>query len=328
MTPRSLTGPTTTPQTPIRIGISSCLLGENVRFDGGHKRDSFLSELLAKYVEWVPVCPEVEMGLGVPRESIQLERRDGLVQLVGTKSRTDHTKAMQRWSRKRLAQLAREDLSGYVLKKNSPSCGLERVRVCEKNGVPARTGRGLFAEALISRFGNLPVEEEGRLCDPKLRENFIERVFAYQRLRALFARRWTAGEAVAFHTRHKLLLLSHSPQAYRELGRLAASVKNTPRARFREEYESLFMRAMSAIATRGRHTNVLQHMLGYLRRHLDRESTQEVAGLIEDYRRGLVPLIVPVTLIRHHVRRCSIAYLSGQLYLEPRPKELMLRNHV
>jgi uncharacterized protein YbgA (DUF1722 family)/uncharacterized protein YbbK (DUF523 family) len=313
---------------PIRIGVSSCLLGESVRYDGGHKRNVFLTDVLAQYIEWAPVCPELEMGLGVPRESIQLERSGNLIQLVGTKSRTDHTTAMNQWSKRRLSELAQKDLCGYILKKDSPSCGLERVRVYDHNGVPSRNGRGLFAEALISRFGNLPVEEEGRLQDPKLRENFIERVFAYRRLRTLFAARWSAGAMVDFHTRHKLLLMAHSPAAYRELGRLVAAVRKTPRKAFEREYASRFMEGMRAIATRGRHTNVLQHMLGYLRKQLDKESIQEVSGLIEDYRQGLVPLIVPITLVRHYVRLFKIEYLSGQLYLDPHPKELMLRNHV
>jgi uncharacterized protein YbgA (DUF1722 family) len=235
---------------------------------------------------------------------------------------------MKQWSRRRLAELAKEDLCGYVLKKNSPSCGMERVRVYDKNGVPSRTGRGLFAEALIERFGSLPVEEEGRLQDAKLRENFVERVFAYRRLRNLFAGRWTAGQAVAFHTAHKLLLMAHSPQAYKSLGALVATVKKTQRKVFQDAYAQQFMEGMKAIATRGRHTNVLQHMLGYLRDRVDKASTEELVGLIEDYRQGLVPLVVPLTLIRHYVRLFEIGYLQGQVYLEPHPKELMLRNHV
>ncbi len=328
MTCVSADGSIPQPDPPIRIGISACLLGENVRYDGGHKRDPFLTGVLGDYVEWVSVCPELEMGLGVPREAIQLERKNDLIQLVGTKSRIDHTGTMKQWARGRLAELAKKDLCGYVLKKNSPSCGMERVRVYDKNGAPSRAGRGMFAEALMERFGLLPVEEEGRLQGPKLRENFIERVFAYRRVRNLFAGRWTAGQVVAFHARHKLLLMAHSPQACRELGKLVAGVKKTPRKAFQDAYERQFMEGMKAIATRGRHTNVLQHMLGYLRDHLDRESTEEIVSLNEDYRLGLEPLVAPVTLIRHYVRRFDIEYLRGQVYLEPHPKELMLRNHV
>jgi uncharacterized protein YbgA (DUF1722 family)/uncharacterized protein YbbK (DUF523 family) len=316
-----------TQQRPIRIGVSSCLLGEQVRFDGGHKRDSFLVNILGPCVEWVPVCPEVEIGLGIPRETIRLERKDGLVHLVAPKSKSDHTKTMRAWASRRLKELAREDLSGYVLKSKSPSCGMERVPLYDENGVPAKKGRGLFAAALLEQFGNLPVEEEGRLNDPVLRENFIERVFAYHRLRGVFGHRWRPRDAVGFHTAHKFLLMAHSPKHYRSLGRLVADVKTAAAKQFREQYENGFMDAMRLHATVGKHANVLKHMLGYLSGHLDLEARKELLGIIEDYRRRLVPLVVPVTLIRHYVRQHKVAYLDGQVYLEPHPKELMLRNH-
>jgi len=313
---------------PIRIGVSSCLLGEQVRFDGGHKRDNFLVSVFGPYVEWVPVCPEVEIGLRVPRETIRLERKAGLVHLVAPKSRADHTQTMRTWARRRLKELVREDLSGYVLKSKSPSCGMQRVPIYDGHGVPEKKGRGLFAEALLDQFGNLPVEEEGRLSDPLLRENFIERVFAYHRLRGTFGRRWRARDAVQFHTAHKLLLLAHSPKHYRSLGRLVAEVKAIPPKEFREQYENGFMEAMRLHATVGKHANVLDHMVGYLSDHLDSGARRELLGIIEDYRRRLVPLVVPLTLIRHHVRQQKVAYLDGQFYLEPHRKELMLRNHV
>lgn len=312
---------------PIRIGVSSCLLGEQVRFDGGHKRDNFLVKVFGAYVEWVPVCPEVEVGMGVPRETIRLERNGDLVQLVAPKSQTDHTKSMRKWARSRLKELAREDLSGYVLKSKSPSCGMERVPVYE-NGMPHKNGRGLFAEELIERFGNLPVEEEGRLNDPVLRENFIERVFAYHRLQATFNGRLRPREIVAFHTAHKFLVMAHSPKHYRALGRLVAGVKTIPAKEFREHYEKGFMDAMRLHATVGKHSNVLEHILGYLSDFLERDARQELLEVIGDYRQRLVPLVVPLTLIRHYVRKHNVAYLAGQLYLEPHPKELMLRNHV
>lgn len=312
---------------PIRIGVSSCLLGEQVRFDGGHKRDNFLVSVFGPYVEWVPVCPEVEIGLGVPRETIRLERQGALVHLVAPKSRSDHTRTMRAWARRRLKELAREDLSGYVLKSKSPSCGMERVPIHDETAVPTRTGRGLFAEALLEQFGNLPVEEEGRLNDAVLRENFIERVFAYHRLRGAFARRWRARAAVEFHTAHKFLLMAHSPKYYRSLGRLVAEVKAIPPKEFREQYENGFMEATRLHATVGKHANVLDHMLGYVSGHIDSDARQELRGIIEDYRRRLVPLVVPLTLIRHYVRQHKIGYLEGQVYLEPHPKELMLRNH-
>jgi uncharacterized protein YbgA (DUF1722 family) len=268
------------------------------------------------------------MGLGTPRETLRLVRIGEEVRMVMPRTGADHTDAMRSYAERRLNELAQEDLCGYVLKKGSPSCGMERVRVFDSHGVPAKSGRGLFAEALLQRFPNLPVEEEGRLYDPRLRENFIERVFAYHRLRTLFAGRWNLGELVAFHTAHKLLLMAHSPRAYAALGRLVAGGKALPRPELRLRYEEGFVQALAEMATTRRQTNVLQHMVGYLRPHLDEASRGELHSLLEDYRHGLVPLIVPLTLIRHYVRRFEIPYLCGQVYLEPHPKELMLRNHV
>ncbi|MEO8075851.1 MAG: DUF523 and DUF1722 domain-containing protein [Acidobacteriota bacterium] len=311
----------------MRIGISACLLGQEVRFDGGHKRDSFLTEVLAPHVEWVPVCPEVEVGMGTPRETLRLVREQGTVRMITTRSAVDHTDAMNAWSGRRVEALAREDLDGYVLKKDSPSCGMERVKVYGTAG-PARDGRGLFAAALLARLPLLPVEEEGRLCDPRLRENFVERVFAYRRLKDLFTSRWSHGSLVRFHTAHKMSLLSHSTTAYQELGRLVADGSRLPKPELRQQYERLFMATLALPATTRRHTNVLMHMAGHLKAKLDAASKQELVESIEEYRRGFVPLVVPLTLIAHHVRVHAIAYLAGQLYLQPHPRELMLRNHV
>ena len=313
---------------PIRIGVSSCLLGQPVRFDGGHKRDAFLTDTFGRFVEWVPVCPEAEAGFGTPREAMRLVRGDQDVRLMTVKTRVDLTARMERLSRSRVLALAREDLSGYVFKKDSPSCGLERVKVYGQQGTSARTGRGLFAAALVQAFPHLPVEEEGRLTDPRLRDNFVERVFAYWRLRGLFAARWTVGELVRFHTAHKLLLLAHAPEAYRQIGRLVAAAPALPRPDLERRYVDGFMRALAQLATAPRHTNVLQHMAGYFKNRLDAISKRELAEAIEDYRRGLVPLVVPLTLFRHHVRVFDVTYLAGQTYLQPHPKELMLRNHV
>jgi uncharacterized protein YbgA (DUF1722 family)/uncharacterized protein YbbK (DUF523 family) len=313
---------------PIRVGISACLLGREVRFDGGHKRDAFLTETFGRFVEWVPVCPEVECGLGTPRESMRLVRRENAVRLLTVKSGVDLTAQMERFSRSRVSALAREDLSGYVLKKDSPSCGLERVKVYDRHGTPARGGRGLFAAALVDAFPHLPVEEEGRLTDPRLRDNFVERVFAYRRLRSLFVARWTVGDLVRFHTAHKLLLLAHAPEAYRQLGRLVAGARGMSRRDVKRRYIEGFMGGLAPLATSRRHTNVLQHMAGYFKDRLDAASKRELADTIADYRRGLVPVVVPLTLIRHYVRVFDVAYLAGQTYLQPHPKELMLRNHV
>jgi len=312
----------------IRIGVSSCLLGEQVRFDGGHKRDRFLTDRLGGYVSWVPVCPEFEVGMGIPRPTLRLVRHDDGVRMQESDSGRDHTASMERYTKRRVAALRKLDLCGYVLKRDSPSCGMERVKIYAEKGMPRREGRGLFAEALIAALPWLPVEEEGRLHDAALRENFIERVFACRRLRNLFHGRWTAGRVVEFHTAHKLQVMAHSPQAYRELGRLVASVKQIPRSEFRDRYECGFMEALARRATPGRNTNVLQHMAGYLREGLERAERAELVENIEDYRKGLVPLVVPLTLLRHHARRQGAAYLLGQVYLEPHPKELMLRNHV
>jgi len=311
----------------IRVGISACLLGDEVRYDGGHKRDSFLTDTLGRFVEFVPVCPEVEAGFGTPREAMHLRRMSGEIRLVTVKSDRDVTAPMERLIRRRVPSLAKEDLSGYVLKKNSPSCGLERVKVYDRSGMPSPSGRGMFADALVSRFPLLPVEEEGRLSNPELRENFIERVFAYHRLRALFRGSWTSASLVRFHTAHKLLLMAHSLEGYRQLGRLVAA-PGRPRAELERRYSDEFMRTMAVVATRRRHTNVLQHMAGYFKTLLNEGDKAELTSTIEDYRLGLVPLIVPITLIRHHVQHHAVEYLAGQVYLAPHPKELMLRNHV
>jgi uncharacterized protein YbgA (DUF1722 family)/uncharacterized protein YbbK (DUF523 family) len=316
---------------PIRIGVSSCLLGAKVRFNGGHKRSDFLVDTLGSFVEFVPVCPEMEIGLGAPRETLRLVR-DGATaratRLVANQTGVDHTDAMNSYAERRVLALGREGLSGYVLKKDSPSCGMERVRVYGSSGRPTRDGSGLFAAALMRQYPSLPVEEEGRLSDPHLRENFIERVFAYRRLRSFFSSQWTLGGLVQFHTIHKLTLMAHSPTAYGELGRFVAGAKRLVRHKIPERYELSLMEALKKLATTARHTNVLHHMLGYLRPHLDRDSRDELVTLIDDYRRGLVPLAVPIALFRHYVRKFDISYLREQVYLEPHPTELMLRNHV
>jgi uncharacterized protein YbgA (DUF1722 family)/uncharacterized protein YbbK (DUF523 family) len=313
---------------PIRLGVSSCLLGEAVRYDGGHKRDRFLTDLLAKHVEWVPVCPELESGMGVPRPAMRLERAGRAVRLVEIGSGRDHTARMRRFAARRLRVLRALELCGYVLKKDSPSCGMARVKLYDGKGAARREGSGLFAAALRETWPSLPIEEEGRLQDAALRENFIERVFAYRRLRELFRGRWTRGRVVAFHTAHKLQLMAHSQQAYAALGRLVAVQKDLPRAELRRAYTTAFMDALARVATRGRNANVLQHAAGHLKEPLAAGARAELAALIHDYRRGLVPLVVPVTLLAHHARGHGVAYLLGQTYLEPHPRELALRNAI
>ncbi|HTI36332.1 MAG TPA: DUF523 and DUF1722 domain-containing protein [Vicinamibacterales bacterium] len=315
-------------QRPVRVGISSCLLGDAVRFDGGHKRDAFLTDTFGRFVEWVPVCPEVECGLGTPRESMRLVRVGDGIRLLTVRTGVDRTDQLLRYAHERVAQLTAQDLCGFVLKKDSPSCGMARVKIYGGGTVPTKSGRGLFAAALADRCPNLPIEEEGRLSDPCLRDNFVERVFAYGRLRALFDGRWNQGALVHFHTAHKFTLMAHSPAAYQELGRLVAQAASLRRHDLTCQYSRGFMGALSNIATRPRHANALQHMVGYFKERLDRASKTELLGAIDDYVRELVPLVVPIMLIRHHVRVHDVAYLAGQVYLAPHPKELMLRNHV
>lgn len=312
----------------LRIGISSCLLGEKVRFDGGHKHDSLLTEVLGRFFEWVPVCPEVEIGLGTPRESLRLVGISASPRLIAPRSGADHTEAMQRYAARRAEELAALGLHGYILKKDSPSCGMERVRVYSQDGMPRRDGRGLFAAALLARLPLLPVEEEGRLHDPVLRENFVERVFARHRWLEFIASRPRAADLVRFHTRHKLTLLSHSEPHYRRLGRLVAAAGRAPLRELLPQYEELFFAALAVKASPRKHANTLYHLLGFLKEKLDAADKRELVECIERYRRRQLPLVVPVTLLAHHFRRHPVDWVAGQTYLHPYPAELMLRNQV
>jgi uncharacterized protein YbgA (DUF1722 family)/uncharacterized protein YbbK (DUF523 family) len=313
---------------PIRVGVSSCLLGRKVRYDGGHKRDRYLTDVLGDWVEWVSVCPEIEIGLGTPRPTIRLEGDPAAPRLVEPKSGDDLTDTMRSYSERRVAELRELDLDGYVLKRGSPSCGMERVRVWNEGGMPDRSGVGTFAATLLSRWPNLPVEEEGRLNDPVLRENFVERLFCSHRWRSLRRAGLTRSRLVAFHTAHKMLLRAHNEAGYRRLGKIAASFGQRPDGEVFAAYEDEFFTDLKFKASAKRHANVLLHAVGYLKTALNQADRSELITLVEDYRNGLVPLVVPLTLLRHHVRRHEIAYLLGQLYLEPHPKELMLRNRV
>jgi uncharacterized protein YbgA (DUF1722 family)/uncharacterized protein YbbK (DUF523 family) len=306
----------------LRIGVSLCLLGENVRYDGGHKKDAFLTEVLGQYVDWVPVCPEVELGMGVPRESVQLVESSSGIRMIGVGSKKDWTDSMNAFSSLRAKQL--QGLHAFIFKKDSPSCGIGIVPVSSMK----RNGRGLFADALIRMYPLMPVEDEGRLHDPVLRENFIEGAFCYQRLTNLLEGPGKARDLVAFHTRHKMILLSHSPEHYRILGRIVAAAAKSPSNNVLQEYSHCFMDALKRTATPRKHANVLQHLMGHLKTILDSNDKQELILCIEDYRKGKVPLIVPITLLKHHFRKHSIPWIEQQVYLNPYPTELMLRNHV
>ena len=316
------------PDLEIRIGISSCLLGETVRYDGGHCKDAYITGALSRHVTWVSVCPEMELGLGAPRETLRLVGRSDAPRLVANDSGMDLTEAMDTYARARVGALAAEGLSGYILKRASPSCGMERVKVYSEAGMPSRSGRGLFAQRLMETYPLLPVEEEGRLSDGRLRDNFITRVFAHRRLRALVESGARAKDVVAFHTAHKFLLLAHSPADYARLGRLVSDLARHPRAKWLARYGESFMRALAVMATPCKHVNVLQHIVGFFKERLSAKEKRELHGLIGDFGRGLVPLIVPITLVTHHVARLDVAYLADQVYLSPHPKELVLRNHV
>jgi uncharacterized protein YbgA (DUF1722 family)/uncharacterized protein YbbK (DUF523 family) len=314
---------------PVRIGISSCLLGERVRFDGNHKRDVFLVEVFGRHVTWVPVCPEVEMGLGVPRETMRLEQHGHAIRLVTPKTGADHTDRLRTFAAERLAALSQEHLCGYILKKDSPSCGMERVRLYPSNGVPNRSGQGLFATALMQRFPHLPVEEEGRMQDPRLRENFVTRVFAYQRWGQMAAQKITRAGLLRFHAQHKFLLVAHSQVGTRRVGRILAHPEQfADEQAWAAAYLNGFTEVMRRPPTRRGHTNVLQHLAGYVSDHLDRDGREELTEMIDQYRRGFLPLIVPVTLIRHYVRKFQVPYVLDQVYLSPHPHEMMLLIHV
>ena len=312
----------------IKLGISSCLLGNKVRYDGGHKLDRFIRDTLGQYVTFVPVCPEVECGLPVPRESMRLVGDPSHPRLVTNRTGIDHTTRMLSWAAKRVEELEKEKLCGFIFKKSSPSSGMLRVKVYNKKGMPAYTGSGLFAKAFMERFPRIPAEEEGRLHDPKIRENFIERIFALHRWRSLISERPALGKLVAFHTREKLLLMSHSIKHYREMGKLVADGKQIPLNQLYDDYEAMLMESLSLKTTSAKHTNVLQHLLGYFKKDLNAEEKREMLEIIEQYRAGHLPLIVPVTLINHYVRKYGQTYLSEQTYLNSHPVALQLHNHV
>jgi uncharacterized protein YbgA (DUF1722 family)/uncharacterized protein YbbK (DUF523 family) len=313
---------------PTRIGVSRCLLGEEVRYDGGHKRDRFLTDVLGRYVEWVPICPEVEAGLGAPREAMRLVGTPQHPRLVTIKSGTDHTRALETMATNRIEELKELDLSGYVFKKGSPSCGIERVRIYNEQGVPSRNGVGLFARAFIEQFPLIPIEEEGRLCDSTLRENFIERVFCYRRWQDLIRSGVTRQALVQFHTIHKYVLLAHHPQQYKVLGRLIGQPEQYRPKELAHRYGELFMKTLAVKTTVRKHVNVLQHIIGHFKERLGTHEKAELADVICDYHQELTPLIVPLTLIKHYVQIFDVSYIRDQVYLNPHPKELMLRNHV
>lgn len=312
----------------IRVGVSSCLLGNKVRYDGGHKHDRYITGNLGNYFDFVAVCPEVECGLSIPRETMHLAGDIEKPRLVTTKTGIDHTRKMLDFCNRRVKELEQENLCGFIFKKDSPSSGLHRVKVFGESGQSQKKGRGLFAAALVDNFPLLPVEEEGRLHDAPLRENFIENVFCYKRWQDFLSSEPDYKKLINFHARHKLQLMAHSPKHLSMMGKLVAAGKQTPKQQLLNDYQAALMEAMSLKATVKKNVNVLYHIMGYFKKMISADEKAEIISLIENYQGQTVPLVVPITLVNHFIRKYDIDYLKNQHYLEPHPAELMLRNHV
>ena len=313
----------------IKIGVSSCLVGEKVRWNGDHKQNHFVREILSDYFNYVSVCPEMEVGMGVPRETVALYGDLNKSRMISKKTQTDWTKPMESYIKNRISSLTHDDLCGYIFKSKSPSCGLGRIPVYAEFGSNrVRHCAGMFAKAFTNKFPLDPTEDVGRLNDPMIRENFIVKVFSFSRLKDLFQKNFSIGKLVRFHTQQKFLLLAHSRKYYDELGHLVAKPKSLSPEILMEKYGNIFMKALSFKATQKKNTDVLLHMMGFFKKVLSKVEKEDILTTIQDYRKGLLPLIVPVTLIRHQAHKHNIEYLKDQAYLNPHPKELMLRNHV
>jgi uncharacterized protein YbgA (DUF1722 family)/uncharacterized protein YbbK (DUF523 family) len=312
----------------IRMGVSACLLGQQVRYDGGHKHDRYITDILGEYLEFVPVCPEVEAGFPIPRETFRLVGDPENPRLVTSRSQVDHTERMLAWAEKRVAELEKENLCGFIFKSDSPNSGLSRVKVYNAKGMAEKKGVGLFARAFTRHFPLLPVEEEGRLNDAKLRETFIEQIFTLKHWRESLACGRSMKNLVDFHTRHKLLVLSHSPAHAKRMGKLVAEGKQTPIGEVCTQYEGLLIETLRLKTTVKKNMNVLEHILGYFKEQLSADEKQEMLEIFDRYRREFVPLIVPVSLLNHYVRKFGQPYLKQQVYLNPHPIALKLRNHV
>lgn len=309
----------------IRIGISSCLLGEKVRYNGKDAYDPLVTDTLAPYVEWVPVCPEMEIGMGTPREPIHLIHTNRGIRLMGIESDTDYTEQMKSYAKERVHLLEQFGIQGYILKTKSPSCGMEQVRVYDPGNQPIKTGPGMYTANLLKQIPLLPVEDEERFRDRAIRDNFIERVFAYYRVQQFLTGTPTPAGLVDFHTRHKLTILSHHQVRYREAGRLVSEAGSANLDVLLPEYTRHFMKTLEVPATRKNHTNVLNHAIGYFKDFLETDDKLEMVGVVDRYRKGLVPLVVPLTLIKHHLRQHPVEWLEKQVYLNPFPTEQKLR---
>lgn len=309
----------------ITVGISSCLLGEKVRFDSGHKQSTYVNKELRDYFDFVSVCPEVGMGLPVPRPTIRLMSNEERIALVDTKDASnDHTDGMMHFTREKVAELKDTEMCGYIVCAKSPSCGMERVKVYTRGH--ARTdGVGLYTEHLMKKMPWLPVEEDGRLNDPVLKENFVARVYSLKDFYASMGGEPTPGKIVAFHSRYKLTLMAHDPQSYKSLGRLVASQADYQPDEFYQAYRLGLMEGLKNRASRKNVTNVLMHIQGYFKRSLNKDEKAELAHVIDDYRTGLLPVLAPLTLLKHYLNAYPDDYLAHQQFLQPHPEEMRLR---
>ncbi|MFC1808578.1 YbgA family protein [Candidatus Omnitrophota bacterium] len=312
----------------VKVGISKCLLGEKVRYDGGHKLDRFLRDTLGQFVEWVPVCPEAECGLPIPREAMRLVGDKDNPRLMTQKTGIDHTERMMTWAKKRVKELAKEDLCGYVFKTGSPSSGMRDIKIYNEKGNAIKHGVGMFARVFMDAFPLMPFEDEGRLHDPGLREKFIERLFVFKRWQDMLKTNKTIKGLVDFHTEHKLLIMAHSPKALSVLGKMVADAKGKEREALFSDYMTTLLDCLKLHSSVKKNTNVLQHILGYFKKDLTADEKQEALEVISEYHKEYVPLIVPIVLLQHYVRKYDQEYLKAQHYLHPHPIELMLRNHV
>ncbi|WP_415712775.1 YbgA family protein [Maridesulfovibrio sp.] len=312
----------------IRLGIARCLLGEKVRYDGAHKLDRYLRDVLGPYVEWVPVCPEMECGMGVPREAVRLVGEIESPRLLGRNSGEDWTERMQEWGRKKLALLEKENLCGYIFKHGSPSNAMGRMKVFHEDGRIFYSGTGIWARMVMDHFPDLPCEDDGRLHDNGIRENFINRIFTFKRWRDNVSESFSAAKLVDFHTRHKMLIMAHNEAVYRRMGKLVASAGSADPVAISGEYSALLFKALIYRPTVKKHVNVLTHALGHFKKDISADEKQEMIELIDRFHKQLIPLIVPITMLNHYVRKYDKEYLQQQFYLNPYPAELMLRNHV
>lgn len=312
----------------IPIAISSCLVGNKVRYDGGHKRSKYCLDTLSDWFEYQPICPEMGAGMPTPRPPIHLVESQQEIKVLQVDDHSiDYTEDIKQFAHKALSNV--RNISGYIVIRNSPSCGMERVKVYHENGNPSNIkSQGVFIGELMKLRPELPVEEEGRLQDPRLRENFITRVFAYNDWQNTVLNDLSIKSLIDFHSKYKYLIMAHSYQAYRELGRLVANDGAKSLATIVSEYESLLMKSLKKIAKMKSHINTLYHIFGYLKRDLTAEAKKEVIQVIERYREGSHTLIVPITILNHYINQFGSDYIKNQAYLNPHPIELGLRNYI